>query len=133
MKSDNGEFLFIYATATKQKVGGVGLLIRKNHAFSYLTSEKISDRIIKACFAGSPLLTIIAPYAPTETAPPNDKEESYNDFLKAIESEPPRNILILLGNFSAPIGDDSHKTNPQTIGRKNYNEKTNDNGKRLVA
>ena len=48
MKSDNGEFLFIYATATKLKVRGVGLLIRKNHASSYLTSEKISDRIIKA-------------------------------------------------------------------------------------
>ena len=58
---------------------------------------------------------------------------TYNDFLKAIESEPPRNILILLGDFSARIGDDSHETNPQTIGRKNYNEKTNDNGKRLVA
>ena len=40
---------------------------------------------------------------------------------------------MLLGYFSARIGDDSHKTNPQTIGRKNYNEKANDNGKQLVA
>ena len=29
--------------------------------------------------------------------------------------------------------DDSHKTNPQIIGRNNYYEKTNDNGKRLVS
>ena len=58
-KSDNGEFLFIYATATRQKVGGVGLLIRNKHSPSYLTSEKISDRIIKVYFAGNPLVTIL--------------------------------------------------------------------------
>ena len=111
------------STATQQKVGSVGLLIMNKHTFSYLTSEKISDRIIKAYFPGNPLVTIIAAYALTETAARNDKEEFYNDLLKAIESEPPHNILILLGDFNAWIGEYSHKTNPQIIGRNNYHEK----------
>ena len=63
------------STATQQKVGSVGLLIMNKHTFSYLTSEKISDRIIKAYFPGNPLVTIIAAYALTETAARNDKEE----------------------------------------------------------
>ena len=130
-KSDNGEFLFIYAT--KQKTGGVGLLIRNKHSSSYLTSKKISDRIIKVYFAGNPLVTLIAAYAPTETAAPNNKEEFYNGLLKAIEGEPSCNIMIVLGNFNAWIGDDSHKTNLQIIGRNNYHEKKNGNGKRLVS
>ena len=121
------------STATQQKVGSVGLLIMNKHTFSYLTSEKISDRIIKAYFPGNPLVTIIAAYALTETATRNDKEEFYNDLLKAIESEPPHNILILLGDFNAWIGEYSHKTNPQIIGRNNYHEKTNDNSKQFVS
>ena len=133
IKSDDGEFTFIFATATKQKVGGVGILIRKRHSSSYLTSEKVSDRIIKAYFAGNPMVTIIAAYAPTETATVDDKEDFYSDLLKAIESEPPHNVIIVLGDFNARIGDDSHKINPQIIGRNNYHDKTNDNGKRLVS
>ena len=59
MKSANGEFFFIYATTTKQKVGGVRILIRNKHLPFFLLSEKISDRIIEAYFAGYPLVTIL--------------------------------------------------------------------------
>ena len=54
MKSDNGEFLL-------QKVGCVGFLIRNKQVCSYLTSEKISGRIIKAYFYGNTLVTIVHP------------------------------------------------------------------------
>ena len=54
MKSDNGEFLL-------QKVGCVGFLIRNKQVCSYLTSEKISGRIIKAYFYGKTLVTIVHP------------------------------------------------------------------------
>ena len=79
------------------------------------------------------MVTIIAAYAPTEVATTERKEEFYSDLLKSIESEPPHNIIIVLGDFNARIGDDSHKTNPQTIGKNNFHDKTNDNGKRLVS
>ena len=120
MKSDNDEFLFIYATATKQKVEGDGLIISNKHLSSYLTLVKISDRIINIYFTGNPLVTIIEAYSPTETAAPNNKGEFYNNLLKAIESAPPHNIMIVLSNFNARIGDDSHKTNLQITGRNNY-------------
>ena len=133
MKNNNGEFLFIYATATEQNSRGVGLLIRNKHLSSYLTSEKISDRIIKVCLGGNPLVTIIVAYAPSETAALNDKKEIYSNILKSIECELPHNIMIMLGNFNGRIGGDSHKTNPQIIGRNNYHEKANGNSKRFVS
>ena len=75
IKSDDREFTFIFATATKQKVSGVG----RKPSSSYLTSEKISDRIIKAYFAGNHMVTIIAVYAATEVATTESKEEFYSD------------------------------------------------------
>ncbi|MEM7024170.1 MAG: hypothetical protein AAF637_16505, partial [Pseudomonadota bacterium] len=96
MESDDGEFSFIFATATERKVGGVGLLIRRKHMSSYLTSEKISNRTIKAYFAGNSMVTVIAAYAPTETADCDSKDEFYKDLLKAIESEPLHRVVIVL-------------------------------------
>ena len=59
IKSDGGELTLIFATATKQKFGGIRILIRKRHSSPYLTSEKISDRIIKTYFGGHAMVTII--------------------------------------------------------------------------
>ena len=70
------------------------------------------------------MVTIIAAYAPTELATTESKEEFYSDLLKSIESEPPHNIIIVLGDFNARIGDDSHKTNQQIIGKNNFHDKT---------
>ena len=61
------------------------------------------------------------------------KEEFYNDLLRAIESEPQHNVIIVLGDFNARIADDSHKTIPRVIGKNNYHDKTNDNDKSLVS
>ena len=61
------------------------------------------------------------------------KKKFYNDLLRAIESEPAHNVIIVLDNFTDRIGDDSHKTNQQVTGKNNYHDKTNDNDKRLVS
>ena len=60
------------------------------------------------------------------------KEEFYNTLLRGIASEPPHNVIIVLDDFNSRIRDDSHKTNPQVIKKSNYQDKTNDNGNRLV-
>ena len=120
IKNDDGEFTYIFATATKR------------YSLSYLTSEKISYRIIKAYFVGKPTVTIIAAYVPTKVTTADMKEEFYNNLLRGIESEPPHNVIIVLDDFNSRIRDDSHKTNPQVIRKSNYQDKTNDNGNRLV-
>lgn len=81
----------------------------------------------KLILLGNPMITIIAAYVPTDM-----KEELSEQYLlRAIKSEPPRNIIIVLGNFNTSLEDENHKTNPQVI--NSYRDKTNDNGKRLVS
>ena len=133
IKSDDSEFIFIFATATKQKAAGVSIFIRRKHSSSYLTSKNICDRIIKVYFTGNPIVTIIAAWVPTEVVTADSKKEFYNHLLKIIESEPLNNIITVLDNFNARIGDNSHKSNSQIIGNTNYHYKTNDNGKRLIS
>ena len=130
--SDDGEFLFIFSSADKNRVGGVGVLVRRKHVGSYRTADKVSDRIIKVYFEGNPMVTFIAAYAPTENADQASKDKFYQDLSNAISSEPPHNILIVLGDFNARIGPDSHTSNSQCIGNFHYHNATNDNGKRLV-
>ena len=78
------------------------------------------------------MVTIICAYAPTEVSDDSDKDTFYTELTNAIESEPPHNIVIVLGDFNARTGADSHRTNPQIIGKNTFHELTNDNGNRLV-
>ena len=130
--SDDGEALFVYSTATKMRTGGVGLLIKKKHVPSYRTADKVSDRILKVYFQGNPMVTVVVAYGPTEGAKEEDKDQFWDDLSKAVSSESPHNITIILGDLNARVGDDSHKQNSQVIGRCNYHSITNDNGKRLL-
>ena len=70
---------------------------------------------------------------PGEVVTADSEKEFYNHLLKIIENEPLNNVITVLDNFNARIGDNSHKSNSQIIGNTNYHYKTNDNGKRLVS
>lgn len=63
------------------------------------------------------MVTIIAAYTPTEVTTAGMKKEFYNNLLRAIENEPPHNVITVLGNFNFRIGDDCHKTIPPVIGK----------------
>ena len=45
IKSDDGEFTFFFAKATKQKVGCFAILMKKRHLSSFLKSEKVSKSL----------------------------------------------------------------------------------------
>lgn len=79
------------------------------------------------------MVTIIAAWVPGEVVTADSEKEFYNHLLKIIENEPLNNVITVLDNFNARIGDNSHKSNSQIIGNTNYHYKTNDNGKRLVS
>ena len=79
--SPNHEYLTIYSSADKNRVGGIGLLVRKKHTASYRTAVKISDRLLVAHFEGNPMVavTCTVAYAPTEVSDQTDKDTFYQD------------------------------------------------------
>ena len=62
----------------------------------------------------------------------NEKDQFYEDLDGYIDSLPPHPFLVVLGDFNAQIGQDSHKTSPRVVGRYTYHASTNDKGQRLV-
>ncbi|CAM4681115.1 unnamed protein product [Leuciscus chuanchicus] len=133
---NNKEWRFDYCSATKTSqgnhVGGIGLLTNSEAAKTMTSTTKVSDRIMKANFAGNPTTTVIVAYAPTEEKPKAEKDEFYAKLLKCAQEVPPHNMLVIAGDFNARIGLDSSILNPRAVGKHALHEKTNDNGSRLV-
>ena len=130
--SDNKEFLFYYSTASPERWGGVGILVRRKYAAAIRSVEKVSNRILKISFEGNPMLTIFVAHAPHEDSPQESKDEFYEDLTDAVKNVPPHPIVAVLGDFNARIGRSSHQQYPQVIGQHLYHHATNNNGNRLV-
>ena len=130
--SDDRNWVLTYSTATNERQGGVGILMTKQIHKCLQSVETISNRIITATFHGNPKVTVTAVYAPTESATVGDKTEFYNNLEDHLEQVKTHNIHLVVGDFNARIGSDSHHTHPEVIGRHCFYEETNDNGDRLV-
>ena len=104
--------------------GGIGILLGRTAQELLISVERLSDRILKAQFRGNPAMTVIVAYAPTEAAEEEDKVAYYNQLRTAIEGVAPHDFLAVLTDANAQIGpDDALFT---------YNNKTNENGQRLL-
>ena len=95
--------------------------------------KPISNRIITATFYGNPKLTVTSIYTPTECAPPDDKNEFYNNLEDHLEQVKTHNIHLVLGDFNARVGRDNHLPHPKVIARHCFYDTTNNNGERLVS
>lgn len=131
--TDDGNYLFVYASADRKRNGGVGLLIHKAYVSQIKSIKKISSRIILINFDCNPQLTIISAYAPTNIASETDKVAFYDLLEYTINSIPQHNLLFVAGDFNAQIGSDSHMASPRTVGRSTYYDKTNSNGEKLIS
>ena len=131
--SDDKNWVIIYSSASDQRQGGVGILISRQIYKCLQSVKSISNRIITATFHGNPMLTVTSIYAPTECASPDDKSEFYNSLEDHLEQVKTHNIHLLVGDFNARVGSDSHLTHPEVIGRHCYYDTTNNNGERLVS
>ncbi|XP_078586049.1 uncharacterized protein LOC144867902 [Branchiostoma floridae x Branchiostoma japonicum] len=121
-----------FCSATAQILGGVGLVVSK-HIYKCLQSvNSVSERILTVTFHGNPQLTITVIYAPTESASPADKDDFYSTLKDHIEMVKKHDKHLVIGDFNARIGHDSHVSHPVATGPHCYYSVTNDNGDRLV-
>ena len=72
----------------------------------------VTKRIISATFHGNPQLTVTSVYAPTECSLPDDKDDFYSDLNNHLEQMKPHNVHLVVGDFNARVGLDSHSIYP---------------------
>ncbi|XP_060792617.1 craniofacial development protein 2-like [Neoarius graeffei] len=106
----NGGML-ITTSATRNQagaaVGGVGILLSS-----------------KASFQGNLATTITVTYCPTNTADEDIVKAHYDDLVRAIESIPSHNLLLVVGDFNARIGPEDAKFT--------FHKETNRNARQLL-
>ena len=130
--SDDRNWVLIYSSATDQRQGGVGVAMTKHIHRCLQSINSISKRILTATFHGNPQLTVTIVYAPTESATDTEKEDFYNSLSEHLETVKKHDIHLIIGDFNARIGKDSHLSQPGVIGPHCYYEETNNNGERLT-
>ena len=120
---------------SESRESGVGFAIR-NTLLTRLDRlpEGVSDRIMKLRLPLSDNkrhATLISVYAPTMTNPESTKENFYDELRVIIDSTPPDDRLIILGDFNARVGQD-YQAWQGALGRHGTG-KMNSNGLMLLT
>ena len=91
-------------------------MIRKSIHKCLQSVNSVNQRILTATFHGNPKLTVTVAY-------------TLKDHLEKVKKH---NKRLVVGDFNARIGQDSHTLLPAVIGPHCVYDTTNDNGERLV-
>ena len=93
--------------------------------------EPVDDRIITARInAKIQKITIIQCYAPMNNAEPYEKEEFYNKLQTVVDNAPNRDILIIMGDFNAKVGQNNASIE-RIMGKEGLGD-VSENGEELV-
>ena len=121
-----------YSGDEKKHQHGVGFIVNKEKINCIISCRPVNNRIISLRVGAQPLnLTIIQVYAPTSDYEDEDIELFYNELEECIKGVPKKDILIVMGDWNARIGEDAFEQWAGISGRFGIGE-TNDRGIRLL-
>ena len=119
---DSGDHRVYYSGHDSIWHRGVAFLVNKKFARSVLGYNPISDRVLLLRLKCSEMnLTIIQVYAPTTSAQAKEIEEFYNQLQSAIDLTPAKDMLIVMGDLNAKVGECSEDriTGNHGLGERN--------------
>ena len=106
--------------------GGVAVIVTRKVEKTLLEWTPVNDRLMKVRFNSKfAKLTIISCYAPTEEAEEEEKDEFYKQLEGEIRTTPRLDILMVIGDLNARVGEDNtgreRATGTQGFGCANNN------------
>ena len=108
---------------------GVAIIINKRVQNAVLGCSLKNDRMISVRFQGKPLnIMVIQVYAPTCNAEEAEVERVYDDLQDLLDLTPPKDVLFIIGGWSAKGG--SQET-PEVTGKFGLGVQ-NEAGQRLI-
>ncbi|XP_054852739.1 craniofacial development protein 2-like [Eublepharis macularius] len=103
---NSGEHVMYYSGNNNERRCGVAFITNKKLAKCVENVRYISDRVMKICIRGKPLnLTIIQVYAPTADVDVVDIEEFYANVQSTLNQTPQNDIIYIIGDFNAKVGN----------------------------
>ena len=89
-----------------RKQHGVGFIVDKRTAINVMECTPVSERIISIRISSKPFnTTIIQVYAPTTDYDEEVVEEFYENLETLIAKTPKKDLIIVLGDWNAQIGE----------------------------
>ena len=118
----------IYSGGEEHKKG-VGIIMKNSIARSMMGYWAISERVIMMKLQSKPFdINIIQIYAPTQDYDEEDVEEFYEEVQLAIKNTKSCDILYVMGDFNAKVGQVKHT---DIVGNHGLGER-NERGERLI-
>ena len=108
---------------------GVAIMVNKRVQNAVLGCSLKNDRMISVCFQGKPFnIMVIQVCAPTSNAEEAEVERFYEDLPDLLELTPQKDVLFIIGDWSAKVG--SQET-PGVTGKFGHGVQ-NEAGQRLI-
>ena len=103
---NSGEHTVYFSGSEKVRRNGVAFVVNKRITRCVENPNYISDRVMSIRIRGKPLnVTIIQVYAPTAEASEQDIEQFYAMVQRARDQVPSKDIVYIMGDFNAKVGE----------------------------
>ena len=84
----------------------VAIMVNKRLQNAALGCNLKNDRMISVCFQGEPFtITVISVYALTSNAEEGEAEWFYEDLQDLLEPTPQKDVLFIIGDWTAKVGN----------------------------
>ena len=97
----------IFYSGEATHVGGAALIVSHKVKHTMIGLNCVSSRIIYARFKGQGInLSVIQAYAPTSASSAESLDSFYNDVQKIYDDIDKSDMVVLMGDWNAKIGDE---------------------------
>jgi hypothetical protein len=124
-------FKIVMSGQDERRRNGVAVMCDRKSADAIMGYNTVSDRVLSVRFRGGKInTTIIQVYAPTTLATEEEMEAFYIDLQGTIDETPKGDILVIMGDFNAKVGED--KNGREEVAGKYGLGVRNEAGERMV-
>ena len=126
--NSDDHYIYYYGQESLRR-NGVAIMVNKRVRNAVLGCNLKNDRMISIRFQGKPFnITVIQVYAPTSNTEEAEVEWFYEDLQDLVEPTPKKDVLVIIGDWSAKVG--SQET-PGVTGKFGFGMR-NEVGQRLI-
>ena len=107
MSEFNSDDHYIYYCRQESlRRNGAAIMVNKRVQNAVLGCNLKNDRMIAVCFQGKPFnIMVIQAYAPTSNTEEAEVEQLYEDLHDFLELTPPKDVLFVIGDWNAKVGN----------------------------
>ena len=106
MNLNSDDHYIYYCGQEFLRINGVAIIVNRRVQNAVLGCNLQNDRMISVHFKGKPFnITAIQVYAPTSNAEEAEAERFYENLQDLLELTPPKDVLFIIGDQNAKVGN----------------------------